>query len=225
VRQEVRDLVLFAVHDLLKDPPFSHVDLISCRNVLIYLDRELQEQVCSTFNYALNAGGYLFLGASETVDNPHGLFRTIDRTARIYQSTAAPGDKPRLLPRLLGPARGREQVIQLGRTTRPTVALGEAAMHRRAIEQVAPPSILVDESHRVLHLSDNAGRYVLPSGGPLSGDVVDLVRPELRSELRSALTRVASALAKKWLMRLSAATLPTKSSTTAWIAGVPPSRS
>jgi len=190
VRQEVRDLVLFAVHDLLKDPPFSHVDLISCRNVLIYLDRELQEQVCSTFNYALNAGGYLFLGASETVDNPHGLFRTIDRTARIYQSTAAPGDKPRLLPRLLGPARGREQVIQLGRTTRPTVALGEAAMHRRAIEQVAPPSILVDESHRVLHLSDNAGRYVLPSGGPLSGDVVDLVRPELRSELRSALTRV-----------------------------------
>ena len=190
VRQEVRDLVLFAVHDLLKDPPFSHADLISCRNVLIYLDRELQEQVCSTFNYALNPGGYLFLGGSETADNPHGLFRTIDRTARIYQSTAAPGDKPRLLPRLLGPARGREQVIQLGRTTRPTVALGEAAMHRRAIEQVAPPSILVDESHRVLHLSDNAGRYVLPSGGPLSGDVVDLVRPELRSELRSALNRV-----------------------------------
>src|SRR5262249_16986168 len=65
VRQEVRDLVLFAVHDLLKDPPFSHVDLISCRNVLIYLDRELQEQVCSTFHYALNPGKYLFLGASE----------------------------------------------------------------------------------------------------------------------------------------------------------------
>ena len=62
VRQEVRDSVLFAVHDLLKDPPFSHIDLISCRNVLIYLDREMQEQVCSTFQYALNPGGYLFLG-------------------------------------------------------------------------------------------------------------------------------------------------------------------
>jgi two-component system CheB/CheR fusion protein len=72
----------------------------------------------------------------------------------------------------------------------PTVALGEAAMHRRAIEQVAPPSMLIDESHRVIHLSENAGRFLMPSGGPLSGDAVDLVRPELRFELRSALNRV-----------------------------------
>jgi two-component system CheB/CheR fusion protein len=190
IRQEVRDIVLFAVHDLLKDPPFSHIDLISCRNVLIYLDRELQEQVCSTFYYALNAGGYVFFGASEAADNPPGLFRPIDRAARIYQSTAVAGDKPRLLPRLLGQARVREQVIQLGRTMNPTVALGEAAMHRRAIEQVAPPSMLIDESHRVLHLSENAGRFLMPAGGPLSGDAVDLVRPELRFELRSALNRV-----------------------------------
>jgi two-component system CheB/CheR fusion protein len=190
VRQEVRDIVLFAVHDLLKDPPFSHVDLISCRNVLIYLDRELQEQVCGTFHYALNPGGYVFLGSSETGDNPPGLFRCLDRTARIYQSTAMPNEKPRLPPRLLGPVRVREQVIHLGRAMNPTVALGEAAMHRRAIEQLAPPSMLVDESHRVIHLSENAGRFMLPSGGPLSGDAVDLVRPELRFELRSALNRV-----------------------------------
>ena len=190
IRQEVRDIVLFAVHDLLKDPPFSHIDVISCRNVLIYLDRELQEQVISTFHYALNPGGCVFLGSSETAENPPGLFRSIDRTARIYQSTAAPGDKPRLLPRLLGPVRIREQVIQLGRSMSPTVALGEAAMHRRAIEQVAPPSMLIDETHRVVHLSENAGRFLMPSGGPLSGDAVDLVRPELRFELRSALNRV-----------------------------------
>jgi two-component system, chemotaxis family, CheB/CheR fusion protein len=190
IRQEVRDIVLFAVHDLLKDPPFSHIDVISCRNVLIYLDRELQEQVISTFHYALNPGGCVFLGSSETAENPPGMFRSIDRNARIYQSTAAPGDKPRLLPRLLGPVRVREQVIQLGRSMSPTVALGEAAMHRRAIEQVAPPSILIDETHRVVHLSENAGRFLMPSGGPLSGDAVDLVRPELRFELRSALNRV-----------------------------------
>jgi two-component system CheB/CheR fusion protein len=190
IRQEIRDIVLFSVHDLLKDPPFSHIDLISCRNVLIYLDRELQEQVCSTFHYALNPGGYVFLGASETAENPPGLFRSIDRAARVYQSTAIAGEKPRLLPRLLGPVRVREQVIQLGRAISPTVALGEAAMHRRAIEQVAPPSMLIDASHRVIHLSENAGRFLMPSGGPLSGDAVDLVRPELRFELRSALNRV-----------------------------------
>jgi two-component system CheB/CheR fusion protein len=190
VRQEVRDVVLFAVHDLLKDPPFSHVDLISCRNVLIYLDRELQEQVCNTFHYALNPAGFLFLGSSETADHPSGLFRVVDRSARIYQSTAQAGEKPRLVPRLLGPVRSREPNVQYVRGLSPTVVLGDAAMHRRAIEEVAPPSILVDEAHRVVHLSDNAGRYLLPSGGPLSGDVSDLARPELRFELRSSLNRV-----------------------------------
>jgi two-component system CheB/CheR fusion protein len=189
VRQEVRDVVLFAVHDLLKDPPFSHVDVISCRNVMIYLDRELQEQLCSTFHYALNAGGFLFLGASESADNPPGMFRAVDRSARIYQASAAAADRPRLLPQLLGPVRIREQAVQVGRSLSPAVALGEAALHRRAIEQVAPPSMMVEESHRVIHLSENAGRFLLPSGGPLSGDAVDLVRPELRFELRSALNR------------------------------------
>jgi two-component system, chemotaxis family, CheB/CheR fusion protein len=188
-RQVVRDLVLFAVHDLLKDPPFSHVDLISCRNVLTNLDRELQEQVCNTFHYALNPGKYLFLGASEAADDPPGLFRPIDQTARIYQSAAIPGLASRLWPRLLGPPRAREHLTLLGRTMSPTVAVDEAAIHRRALEQVAPPSVLVDESHRVLHLSENAGRFILPSGGPLSGNAVDLVRPELRSELRTALNR------------------------------------
>jgi len=189
VRQEVRDTVLFAVHDLLKDPPFSHVDLISCRNVLIYLDRELQEQVCNTFHYALNPSGFLFVGSSETADNPPGLFRLIDRPSRIYQSTAQAGEKPRLVPRLLGPVRVREPMVPYARGLSPTAALGDAAMHRRAIEQVAPPSVLVDEAHRVVHLSDNAGRYLMPSGGPLSGDIGDLARPELRFELRSSLNR------------------------------------
>jgi two-component system, chemotaxis family, CheB/CheR fusion protein len=190
VRQDLRDVVLFSVHDMLKDPPFSRVDLISCRNVLIYLDRELQEQVNGTFHYALAPGGFLLLGASETADNPPGLFRSVDRNARIYQSTARPGDRPRLLPRLLGPVGIRAYATQAGHAVSPSTALSEAALHRRIIEKVAPPSVLVDEAQRVVHLSETAGRYILPAGGPLSGDVVDLVRPELRFELRSALHRV-----------------------------------
>ena len=209
VRQEVRDLVLFANHDLLKDPPFSRVDLISCRNVLIYLDRELQEQVVSTFQYALNPGGFLVVGSSESAESPPGLFRMLDRNTRIYQSTARPGDKPRMLPRLLGPIRLREHVTQLGHALTPNAALSEAALHRRAIEKVAPPSILVDETHRVIHLSDTAGRYVMPSGGPLSGDVVDLARPELRFELRTALHRIfeqdAASLSLPILVRFNGA--------------------
>jgi two-component system CheB/CheR fusion protein len=188
VRQELRDVVLFAAHNLLKDPPFSRVDLISCRNVLIYLERELQEQVCSTFRYALNPEGYLFLGPSETADNPPRLFHPINRSAGIYQTTIARGGKPRLPPRLLGPIHASENYIHRP-APGPAAALSEAAMHRRAIERVAPPSALVDQGHRVLHLSDNAGRFIAPGGGPLSGDISDLVRSELRFELRSALSR------------------------------------
>ena len=198
VRQELRDLVLFASHSLLKDPPFSRLDLIACRNVLIYLDRELQELACHTFHYALIPNGFLMLGTSETADHPVGLFRPLDRKARIYQSSASPGEL-RLMPRQLG-SRGivNEVVVHPIRPVSTSTLLNEAATHRQALEKIAPPNILVDQSHRVVHMSDNAGRYLQPSGGPLSGNVVDLVRPELRFELRSALHRVFET-SQSWL--------------------------
>src|SRR5215469_16451261 len=125
VRPELRDIVLFAIHDLLKDPPFSHIDLISCRNLLIYLDQDLQEQVCSTFHYALKPGGFLLLGASETADNPPAVFRGVDRNARIYQSVPYAAERPRLLPRLLRPIAVREQTVSFGRAVSPSSALSE----------------------------------------------------------------------------------------------------
>ena len=190
VRQELRDLVLFASHSLLKDPPFSRLDLIACRNLLIYLDRDLQEMACNTFHYALNPDGYLMLGTSESADSPSGQFRAFDRKARIFQSSAAPGEL-RLLPRLLGSvAVMHEQAAHPMRPPSTSALLNEAAAHRLALEKLAPPSILVDHGHRVLHMSENAGRFLQPAGGPLSGNVIDLVRPELRFELRSALHRV-----------------------------------
>ena len=190
VRSELREVVLFASHSLLKDPPFSRIDLIACRNLLIYLDRELQELACSTFHYALNANRFLLLGSSETADHPAGLFHVFDRKARIYQSSASPGD-PRLLPRLLGAAgTSAQHAGHPMRAASPTALLSGVMAHRQAIEKLAPPSILVDRTHRLLHMSDNAGRYLQPSGGPLTDDVVDLVRPELRAELRASLHRV-----------------------------------
>jgi two-component system CheB/CheR fusion protein len=198
VRQELREMVLFASHSLLKDPPFSRIDLIACRNLLIYLDRELQELACNTFHYALKPGGFLILGTSETADNPVGLFRTFDRKARIYQSLAGQGEL-RLLPRLLTSIGSlHEQAAHAIRPPTTTALRNEAALHREALEKLAPPSILVDQSHRVLHMSDNVGRFLQPAGGPLSGNVVDLVRPELRFELRSALHRVFET-SQSWL--------------------------
>jgi two-component system, chemotaxis family, CheB/CheR fusion protein len=187
VGHELRDLVLFANHSILKDPPFSHLDLISCRNVLIYLDRELQDQVLSTFRYALNVGGYLLLGPSETADSPLGLFRTVNRAARIYQSTAGPDERPHPPWRLATPAfRPVQMPIEPARATF-AWPRGEAAAHQVALEKLAPPSILIDTGHNILHMSETAGRFMQPAGGPLSADAVDMVRPELRAELRAAL--------------------------------------
>jgi two-component system CheB/CheR fusion protein len=189
VRREVRDVVLFASHNLLRDPPFSKLDLISCRNLLIYLDRELQHQVCSTFHYSLNPGGHLFLGLSESADQPAGLFRQIDRDARLYRSIAPNGDRRPPLPMLVGPHQTIDRYTGAPRTPSFTSAGGDAALHRQMLERVAPPSILVDAAHRAQHLSDNAGRYLQLSGGPVSTDVVDMVRQELRFDLRAALHR------------------------------------
>ena len=149
VRPELRDTVLFASHDLLKDPPFSRIDLISCRNLLIYLDRESQEQVCSTLHYALNPGGFLVLGQSEIAESPPGLFRAIDRNFRIYQTTAPRGERPRPPSRAISDFGLREPLTHVGRLPAPSAMLNEAAAHRQAIEKMAPPSIMVDEAHRV----------------------------------------------------------------------------
>ena len=178
--------MLVAKHSLLRDPPFSRVDLISCRNVLIYLDREVQQEVCATFHFALQRSGYLFLGSSENADSPAGAFRAIDREARIYQRTSIPSEV-RVTPRTGAVTFGLEPLPP--RTPAPFRAPIEAGVHREALERLAPPSIIVDESYRVVHLSEHAGRYLQPSGGTLTNDIAELAREELRFDIRAALHR------------------------------------
>jgi two-component system, chemotaxis family, CheB/CheR fusion protein len=186
VVRELRHMALFAKHSLLKDPPFSRVDLISCRNVLIYLDRELQQHVCGAFHFALRPFGYLFLGASESADYPPSMFRAIDREARIYQRAQIPAEI-RVTPRI---PFGAEPLPARPPATLPERAPSKAQVHREALERLAPPSVIVDESYRVVHLSDQAGRYLQPSGGTLANDITELAREELRFEIRAALHRV-----------------------------------
>lgn len=187
VRRNLRDIVLFASHSLLRDPPFSRIDLVSCRNLLIYMERELQQQVVATFRYALVPNGFLFLGASETAEYPPGLFRLVEREAHLYQALAGREDQAAILPRLTAGPSDAASSLRRPVTAQRLAADGQS--HREALEQAAPPSILVDESHRALHLSETAGRYLLPSAGPMSADVIELVRPELRLDLRAALYR------------------------------------
>ncbi len=187
VQRELRDTVLFALHNFINDPPFSRLDLISCRNVLIYFDRDLQRQACGIFNYALRPGGFLFLGASEAAESPRDTFRVIDWDARIYQSA---GQVPAsALPPLRAFGTIRPHAPQAPAALGRALPLGDAAAHKLALEEFAPPSILVDSTYRILHVSESAGRFLQLPGGTPTANIGELIRPELRLDLSSSLIR------------------------------------
>ncbi|MBU2285044.1 MAG: PAS domain-containing protein, partial [Gammaproteobacteria bacterium] len=186
-----REPVLFAVHNLLRDPPFSRLDLISCRNLLIYLDRPAQTHVLEMFRIALKPGGYLFLGSSESTDAISNLFVATDKKHRIFQVNAelrpsrhVPliSDVPVHGPTGARPARDPSTVA--GRPS-------HAELHERALQQFAPPSVLIDADSNVLHLSNGVGRFLERASGEPSHNLLDNVRPDIRLELRTALFKAA----------------------------------
>jgi two-component system CheB/CheR fusion protein len=179
--RSIRDRVVFATHSLLRDPPFSRVHLLSCRNLLIYLDRDMQEQVMAVFRYACRENGYLFLGASEYASGE--LFSTVDKKHRIFQVRTS-AERSRL-PELLAAPSPLVHKHELEVRAHSKQSAAEA--HVEAIEEVAPPSLLVDDRWNVLHLSPLAARFLQQSAGPLARRVTDLVRTELRDELHVAL--------------------------------------
>ena len=186
VKRELRDVIIFTPHSLLKDPPFSRLDLISCRNLLIYLQRDLQEQVLKLFHYVLEPEGRLFLGSAESVESTAHLFRATDATHRLYRRQSVEGlarlpDLPLSIttPRWRRPSRPRPATSQQ--------AASDAERHRQMLEAHAPPSLMVDAEANVVHVSERATRYLqYPSGSP-SPNLYRAILPELRLELRSAL--------------------------------------
>jgi two-component system CheB/CheR fusion protein len=180
VRPEVRERVLFTAHNLLHDPPFSRLDLVVCRNLLIYLERDLQRMVFETFHYALRQSGYLFLGGAESPESAVELFRPVDKRHHIYErSGSARSSLPSLLTRV------RQQTPSAASAHSKADAVEEA--HVRLLEEVGPPSLLVNEAYQVLHFSETVGRYLLHPRGPLTADVRQLVRPDLQRDLQIAL--------------------------------------
>ena len=187
VKREVRETVLFALHDLLKDSPFSRLDLVTCRNLLIYLNRDAQERALDIFHFSLNPEGLLFLGTSESVDDPSALFAVTDKKHRLYaRRTVA---RPRVPPVFTGPTaqtqamlRHRQEASVLPRAFplppapagagTPQAAPapdGERAawseVHSRAVERFGAPSVIIDSQHHLVHLSGHAGRLLQFSDG------------------------------------------------------------
>ena len=190
VRREIRDMVLFASHNLIKDPPFSHLDMAACRNVLIYLSRAAQERVLQLMHFALNADGFLFLGTSETVDDGANLFVATDREAHIFRSRGVHASLP--VPTTWAPARlgtaSRELPEERARVEQARARISFQELHHRLLEEYAPPSLLVNRDLEILHLSARAGEFLQFAGGEPSQNLLRVVRPELRPELHGAIS-------------------------------------
>ena len=188
------------------DSPFSRLDLISCRNLLIYLVREAQQRAFDIFHFALRPGGRLFLGTSETVEDGSPLFAVIDKKQRLYlqrpgprQILAVPSGPSTLARALELQERWRERPTVPGRVTvegvrsgpdeplRLDTGLPPGELHYRLIERFSPPSILLNAAHEIVHLSDAAGRFLQFVGGEPTRNLLRAVHPMLRIELRAAL--------------------------------------
>jgi two-component system CheB/CheR fusion protein len=189
IRKAVRDRILFASHNLLRDPPFSRLDLISCRNLLIYLNRDVQMQVLQTFHFALKPGGYLFLGSSESAESVAEFFIPVDKKNRIYRARG--GGRPLHYQNPSSSLYGA-RLPEISRPKPPGKRqFSYAELHQRALAQAAPPSAVIDREGNLVHMSDQAGQFLRMTGGEPSRSLLSLVLPELRMELRSAMYQAA----------------------------------
>ncbi len=189
VRKTLRERILFAEHNLLRDPPFSRMDLITCRNFLVNLNLETQRQVLGMFHFALNAGGFLMLGSAETADAASELFSPVDGARRLYQARRS---ARKAAPATLRPARQPADLPSAthlnARPLAPRRRLFSVAdIHLRKAAGLAPPTILVDGDGDIVHIAEDAGRFLHPAEGEPSRALAALVAPELRLALRTAL--------------------------------------
>ena len=186
VIKPIRDMCVFSIHNVVRDPPFSSLDLISCRNLLIYMDAGLQNRLIPLFHYALSPRGYLFLGGSEGLADHAGLFLEADKKHRIYQRIDAAVRPPMFFPtadRILASGRNAEPAKRL--KTLKANDIG-SIVERMAIRE-APPCVVVNEKGAIIYSSGDAGLYLQQPKGAPTLDIIEQANPGLRVSLRAAI--------------------------------------
>lgn len=188
VKKNIREMAIFAPHDVLINPPFSKLDIISCRNVLIYMNKDAQKKILSAFTYALKSGGILFLGPSESISNFVESFKTLDNKWKIFKSKKSnyhpPGDFIKFpyvkLPQDYGEI-GDLEVLEKN-----DVDITKN-VEKLLIEEYAPPTAIVNKEGRVIFIQGRVGKYLEPSEGVASLNIVDMAREGIKFELNSAI--------------------------------------
>jgi two-component system, chemotaxis family, CheB/CheR fusion protein len=185
VAPAIRDLVTFAPQNVLADPPFTKLDLISCRNLLIYLDPELQKKLLPLFHYSLNPGGLLLLGSAESIGGFTDLFTSLDAKARLYQRSASTGRaEPIEVP--APPLRVRRAAAAAPRVP-PLAASLQPLADQVLLQRYAPAAVLVTAQGDILYISGRTGKYLEPASGKVNWNVLAMAREGLRSELPDAI--------------------------------------
>ena len=192
---QLREMCVFAPHNLLSDPPFSRLDLISCRNLLIYLNAKVQKDVIPRFHYALNPQGYLLLGPSETLGDQHRYFHTLDRQTRLFQRNDKQGPGYSSLA-----VRDTRRSINsdTSRYTRPATTpirvsaeapSIEMAADQMFLQEFASPYAMIDAENRVTYLSEAMSNFIRPVRGVPSAELDDFLLRELRLPARTVIKR------------------------------------
>ncbi len=186
LKKQVRETVIFAVQNLVTDPPFSRLDLVSCRNLLIYLKPGLQKKVLHLFHYVLSEGGVLFLGTSETVGEYTELFETVDLKARIFRRKNFVPEKFLDFPAApYSGDRGRTPVHEAGQAYRNIDLRG--VVEKIVLEDYAPPCVIVDELGQARYFFGRTDRFLQTPSGEPSHDILSMARRGLKGKLRAAM--------------------------------------
>lgn len=193
VKQSLRDKIVFAVQSVIKDPPFSKLDLICCRNLLIYLDSKAQQKTLMLFHYALNSRGHLFLGSSETLGASQRLYETIDNHWKIYQRVETAPDVRTVMEFPTGTGSntrafpGPETLATIGRTTEKLNL--KDVVEQNLLSEHTPTALVINEKGEMLYVHGRTGRYMEQTTGDTTINVLKMARTGLRGPLAAAMTK------------------------------------
>lgn len=191
IRKNIRDMIIFAVQNIISDSPFSKIDLISCRNLLIYMDQELQKKVISLFLYSLNPNGYLFLGSSENIGEFTDLFNVLDRKWKIFQCKADISHHRKKVKLYAPSVIGDKIPLSVSGDVKLEKELSiRDVTEKNLLEEYTPACAVINEKGSVLYIHGHTGRYLEPAPGEANLNIIQMAREGLRIELANAIHKV-----------------------------------